>query len=139
MGGPLLGFCGGRIDDVDGGNSLILGPSEEQEAIAPCQSLSPSLQRECNLVEGSPIGPTTAGLTYVNPDGPKGSEGDPLASAADVRWTFGFMGFNDEQPMDINYTVSCDFIMSRRRSNIGICEFWGWYILVPLLINGLYR
>ena len=101
MGGPVLGFCGGRIDDVDGCNSLILGPSDEQEAIAPCQSLNPSRQGECNLVEDSPIGPTTVGLIYVNPAGPTGSEGDPIASGADIRRTFGLMGFNDTETVSL--------------------------------------
>lgn len=97
MGGPVLGFCGGRIDDIDGSESLILGPSDEQEIISPCQSLSPSRQGECNRVEDSPIGPTTVGLIYVNPAGPKGSEGNPLASADDIRYTFARMGFNDTE------------------------------------------
>lgn len=67
MGLPETGFCGGRIDDEDGSNSLILGPSEEQEEIARCLSLEPSQQGMCNLVEGSAIGPTTIGLIYVDP------------------------------------------------------------------------
>jgi catalase-peroxidase len=67
MGLPPTGFCGGRIDDPDGSNSLILGPSEEQESIARCLSLEPSQQGMCNLVEGSAIGPTTIGLIYVDP------------------------------------------------------------------------
>jgi catalase-peroxidase len=99
MGGPILGFCGGRIDNADGSESLVLGPSDEQEAIAPC--LSVSRQGECNAVEGSPIRPTTVGLIYVNPAGPVGSEGDPIASAADVRKAFANMGFNDTESVSL--------------------------------------
>jgi catalase (peroxidase I) len=94
MGGPFFGFCGGRIDDADGSNSLTLGPSDEQEAIATCQSLN--MQGQCLDVERmTAIGPTTVGLIYVNPAGPVGFEGDTEASGADIRKAFARMGFDD--------------------------------------------
>lgn len=36
MGGPVLGFCAGRMDDVDGTASLELGPSTEQVRRREC-------------------------------------------------------------------------------------------------------
>jgi catalase-peroxidase len=88
MGGPILGFCGGRIDDIDGGNSLILGPNALQEEFSPC-----AVQGQCQ----SPLGPTTVGLIYVNPAGALGKEGDPVASKADIVGAFAKMGFNDTE------------------------------------------
>jgi catalase (peroxidase I) len=68
MGGPVLGFCAGRIDTVDNTQTVWLGPSPEQEQLAPCP-----VQGECP----APLGANTIGLIYINPEGPKGDP-DPM-------------------------------------------------------------
>ncbi|KAI9360786.1 heme peroxidase [Zopfochytrium polystomum] len=93
MGAPVLGFCGGRVDDENGAHSLTLGPSPEQVEIANC-----SLNGNCTF----PLGPTTVGrrspkqLIYVNPEGHLAS-GDPNSSINDIRLSFGRMGMDDRE------------------------------------------
>jgi catalase-peroxidase len=52
MGGPILGFCGGREDDGNGYNSLELGPTPDQKAVFDC-----AVNGECK----APLGASTIG------------------------------------------------------------------------------
>lgn len=90
MGGPVLGFCGGRIDDFDGSDSIILGPSEEQEELTPC-----AIQGAC---AGS-LGPVAVGLIYVNPAGHLGVPEPSGGIINDIRASFGKMGMNDTETL----------------------------------------
>ncbi|KAL7546240.1 hypothetical protein ACHAWF_009573 [Thalassiosira exigua] len=93
MGGPVIGFCGGRKDYTNGVESIQLGPSEIQQKLMPCGDLCP-VGHECPGCE-SPLGASTMGLIYVNPEGPDGHKGNLTASATSIRDVFGRMGFDD--------------------------------------------
>jgi catalase-peroxidase len=88
MGFKTFGFAGGRADvwepDQDvywGSETTWLGTDKRYSG-------------ERNLE--NPLGATTMGLIYVNPEGPEGKP-DPLAAATDIRETFARMAMNDEE------------------------------------------
>jgi catalase (peroxidase I) len=95
MGTPIKQFCAGRIDSCDGSESLDLGPSPQQEKDAPC-----AINGKCK----KPLGSTTVGLIYLNPEGPVAMNNvtgkwapnpDPRLSVHDVRDSFDRMDHDD--------------------------------------------
>ena len=87
MGGKTFGFSGGRED--------IWGPEEDILWGAEKEWLTNSRYKGERELD-NPLAAVQMGLIYVNPQGPDGNP-DPLASAKDIRETFGRMAMNDEE------------------------------------------
>ena len=87
MGFKTYGFAGGREDVWEPEEDIYWGPETEwlgDERYSGDRELD------------EPLGAVQMGLIYVNPQGPNGNP-DPLASARDIRETFGRMAMNDEE------------------------------------------
>jgi len=87
MGLKPFGFGGGRADVWEPAEDIYWGA--EKEWLGD--------KRHANGRElENPLAAVQMGLIYVNPEGPNGNP-DPLASARDIRETFGRMAMNDEE------------------------------------------
>ena len=87
MGFKTFGFSGGRADIWEPEEDIYWG--------------SEGKMLEDNRYSGDrdlehPLAAVQMGLIYVNPEGPNGNP-DPVASARDIRETFGRMAMNDEE------------------------------------------
>lgn len=87
MGFDTFGFAGGRADIWEPQEDIYWG--------------SEGVWLEDKRYEGdreleAPLAAVQMGLIYVNPEGPNGTP-DPMASAIDIRETFGRMAMNDEE------------------------------------------
>ena len=85
MGGKTFGFGGGRADIWAPEDDIFWG--KEVEWLG-------NERYTGDRVLDMPLGAVQMGLIYVNPQGPDGNP-DPLASARDIRETFGRMAMND--------------------------------------------
>jgi catalase-peroxidase len=87
MGFKTFGFAGGREDVWEPEEDIYWG--SEKEWLGDKRYTG---DRELE----NPLGAVQMGLIYVNPEGPNGNP-DPIASARDIRETFGRMAMNDEE------------------------------------------
>ena len=87
MGFKTFGFGGGRADVWEPEGDVFWGPETEW-----LEDKRYKGDRELD----NPLGAVQMGLIYVNPEGPNGTA-DPIASARDIRETFGRMAMNDEE------------------------------------------
>jgi catalase-peroxidase len=87
MGFKTFGFAGGREDVWEPQEDIYWGSEGtwlEDKRYTGDRELE------------NPLGAVQMGLIYVNPQGPNGNP-DPMASARDIRETFGRMAMNDEE------------------------------------------
>ncbi|TVY44235.1 Catalase-peroxidase [Lachnellula occidentalis] len=112
MGLPTFGFAGGRADQWEadesvywGGETTWLGNevrySEGNEGVKGSGVVDGDQHKKDHTDIHSrdlekPLASAHMGLIYVNPEGPDGVP-DPVASARDIRTTFGRMAMNDEE------------------------------------------
>ncbi len=87
MGFKTFGFGGGRADIWQPEEDIYWG--QETEWLG-------DKRYEGDRDLENPLAAVQMGLIYVNPQGPNGNP-DPIASARDVRETFGRMAMNDEE------------------------------------------
>jgi catalase-peroxidase len=87
MGFKTFGFGGGRADVWEASEDTYWGSETEWLG---------NKRYEGNRQLENPLAAVQMGLIYVNPEGPDGMP-DPLASARDIRETFGRMAMNDEE------------------------------------------
>lgn len=87
MGFKTFGFAFGR-EDIWEPEEVFFGPEDSWLGTDKRYSGERELAK--------PLGATTMGLIYVNPEGPEG-EPDPVKAAHDIRETFGRMAMNDEE------------------------------------------
>lgn len=93
MGFPTFGFSGGREDIYEPEQDIYWGSETEWgENATRYDGEKDPLKRDLE----DPLAAVMMGWIYVNPEGPDGKP-DPLASAHDVRETFGRMAMNDEE------------------------------------------
>jgi catalase-peroxidase len=112
MGLKTFGFAGGRADTWEadesvywGGETTWLGNDVRYSAGKPGLTGHGVLDSDEHTKDYSdihsrdlenPLAAAHMGLIYVNPEGPDGKP-DPIASARDIRTTFGRMAMNDEE------------------------------------------
>jgi len=87
MGFKTFGFAGGRADVWESEEDIYWGTETTW-----LDDKRYSGERDLE----NPLAAVQMGLIYVNPEGPNGTP-DPLASAHDIRDTFGRMAMNDEE------------------------------------------
>ena len=88
MGGPVLGFGGGRPDIWQPEDDTYWGSEDEW--------LGDNRYGDTRQDLENPLAAVQIGLIYVNPQGPNANP-DPLLSAQDIRETFSRMAMNDEE------------------------------------------